>query len=174
VESVRRRVEAIELPELQERRQRIDDHGRALRERLAELRQHRVDREHDRRRLRGLDEFCASVRGALDDPPLTVKQQVLQLVVDRIVVDDAQVTVHHVVPSGPVRLQTEQKYATYSWSTACRCRWFRISTWSRHAWRSVRMTRSARALARGARNGVRSLSIPSRWAFLTIEERRCP
>jgi hypothetical protein len=102
-------AEVIELPELQERRQRIDDHGRALRERLTELRQHRADREHDLRLLQGLDEFCASVRGALDDPPFAVKQQVLQLVVDRIVVADAQVTVHHVVPTGPVRLQTEQK-----------------------------------------------------------------
>jgi hypothetical protein len=33
---------------------------------------------------------------------------VLRLVVDRIVVDDATLTVHHVVPTGPVRLQTGQ------------------------------------------------------------------
>jgi hypothetical protein len=35
-----------------------------------------------------------------------VKQKVLQLVVDRIVVDEHQLTIRHVVPTGPVRLQT--------------------------------------------------------------------
>ena len=149
-------ADVIELPELRERRQRIDDHGRALRERLAELRQHRVDREHDLRLLQGLDEFCASVRGALADPPFAVKQQVLQLVVDRIVVEDAQVTVHHVVPTGPVRLQTEQKWCTYSHSTCSRCRRPRISSQSKHSRRTVPTQRSANAFARGARTGVRT------------------
>jgi len=37
-----------------------------------------------------------------------VKQKVLQLVVDRIVVEESRVVIQHVVPTGPVRLQTEQ------------------------------------------------------------------
>jgi site-specific DNA recombinase len=99
---------AIELAELQDRRQRIDDHGRLLRERLGELQQQRADHEQDLRLQQGLDAFCASVRDALAEPSFAVKQQVLRLVVDRIVVDDTTLTVHHVVPTGPVRLQTGQ------------------------------------------------------------------
>src|SRR5439155_5910025 len=34
---------------------------------------------------------------------------ILQLVVDRIVVEDDRIVVHHVVPTGPVRLQTGQQ-----------------------------------------------------------------
>jgi hypothetical protein len=36
-----------------------------------------------------------------------VKQKVLQLVVQRIVVEDHRMTIEHVVPSGPLRLQPE-------------------------------------------------------------------
>lgn len=39
-------------------------------------------------------------------PGRETKQQVLRLVVDRIVLEDARIGVHHVVPTGPVGLQT--------------------------------------------------------------------
>ena len=39
-----------------------------------------------------------------------VQQKVLQLVVNQIVVEDNQVIIEHVVPTGPVRLQTEQHF----------------------------------------------------------------
>ena len=38
-----------------------------------------------------------------------MKQKVLQLVVDRIVVEESRVVIQHVVPTGAVRLQTEQQ-----------------------------------------------------------------
>ncbi len=57
--------------------------------------------------LEGVDEFCESVRWALAEPSFETKQKVLRLVVDRIVVEDSKVTIHHVVPTAPVRLQTE-------------------------------------------------------------------
>ncbi len=97
----------IELEELSERRGRIQEHGRMLRERLSEIGKQRADREQQIRLLQGVDEFCESVRGALLEPSFETKQQVLQLVVDRIVVEDSKVTIHHVVPTAPVRLQTE-------------------------------------------------------------------
>ena len=99
----------IELGELWERRGRIEEHGRTLRERLSEIGRQRADREQEVRLLTGLDEFCESVRGALLEPSFETKQKVLQLVVDRIVVDESKITIHHVVPTGPVRLQTEQR-----------------------------------------------------------------
>ncbi len=97
----------IELDELSERRERIQEHGRMLRERLAEIGKLCADREQEIRLLQGADEFCESVRGALAEPSFETKQRVLQLVVDRIVVEDSKVTIHHVVPTAPVRLQTE-------------------------------------------------------------------
>lgn len=40
-------------------------------------------------------------------PSFEVTQKVLQLVVQRIVVEDHRITIEHVVPSGPIRLQPE-------------------------------------------------------------------
>ena len=63
--------------------------------------------------VRGLEEFCASLRTALQNPSDVVKQKVLQLVVDRIVVDEQQLTIRHVIPTGPVRLQTRPPSAEH-------------------------------------------------------------
>jgi hypothetical protein len=44
-------------------------------------------------------------------PSFEVKQKVLQLVVQRIVVEDHRIVIEHVVPSGPIRLQPERHAA---------------------------------------------------------------
>lgn len=98
----------IELGELRERRSRIEEHGQTLRERLTEIGRQMADREQEVRLLTGLDEFCESVCGALVEPSFETKQKVLRLVIDRIVVEDSKITIRHVVPTGPVRLQTKQ------------------------------------------------------------------
>jgi site-specific DNA recombinase len=56
-----------------------------------------------------MEEFLASVREALEEPLFETKQKVLRLVVDRIVVEDSKVVVHHVVPTGTINLQTERQ-----------------------------------------------------------------
>jgi hypothetical protein len=38
-----------------------------------------------------------------------VQQKVIQLAVNRIVVEDSRMLIEHVVPTGPVRLQTEHQ-----------------------------------------------------------------
>jgi len=102
-------AEVIELTELAERRRRLEDHGRMLRERVREISQQRTERTTELRLLEGVDAFCTSVRGAMEGPSFTIQQKVLQLVVDRIVVEDSRVIIEHVIPTGPVRLQTEQQ-----------------------------------------------------------------
>ena len=102
-------AEVIELTELAKRRRLIDDHGRMLRERVREIAQQRSERSAELRLLEGVDAFCTSIREAMEEPSFPIQQKVLQLVVNRIVVEDNQVIIEHVVPSGPVRLQTEQQ-----------------------------------------------------------------
>jgi site-specific DNA recombinase len=102
-------AEVIELAELAERRHRIEDHGRMLRERVREIEQQRADRAAELRLLEGVDAFCASVRGAMEEPSFEVQQKVVQLVVNRVVVEDSRVIIEHVVPAGPVRLQPEHQ-----------------------------------------------------------------
>jgi site-specific DNA recombinase len=99
-------AEVIVLSELQERRRRIEEHGQVLRARLQEIATQHASREHELRLLEGAEAFCASVRAGLEDPSFALKQRVLQLVVDYIVVEETRIVIHHVVPTGPVILQT--------------------------------------------------------------------
>jgi len=97
----------LALPELAERRQQITARGQHLHQRRQDLARQQRDREQELRLLAGADTFCQSIQTALDAPSFQTQQQVLQLVVDRVVVDDAQFIVHHVVPTAPFRLQTD-------------------------------------------------------------------
>jgi site-specific DNA recombinase len=102
-------AEVIELSELSERRRGVEEQGRMLQERLRAIEQQQTSRENELRVLEGVEAFCASVRGSLEEPSFEVKQKVLQLVVDRVVVEDSRVVIQHIIPTGPVRLQTEQQ-----------------------------------------------------------------
>ena len=66
-------------------------------------------REQEIRLGRGLEQFSESVRDSLREPSFETKQQVLRLLVDRILGEDHKVVIRHVVPTGPVGLQTEQR-----------------------------------------------------------------
>jgi len=96
---------AITLPELQERRRRIEDQGRHLQARLGELRRQRSAREQEIRLLQGLEAFCDGIRDALIAPPFETKQKVLRLVIDRVVVEEDRLIIRHVIPTAPVGLQ---------------------------------------------------------------------
>jgi hypothetical protein len=74
---------------------------------VREIAQQRADRAAELRLLEGVDACCASVQGALEEPSFEMQHKVVQLVVDRIVVEDERVVIEHVVPTGPVRLQPE-------------------------------------------------------------------
>jgi hypothetical protein len=108
-------AEIIELAELAERRQRLTEQGQLLRARVQEIEQQRLDRAAELRLLEGVDAFCTSIRDAMVAPSFEVKQKVLQLVVQRIVVEDHRIIIEHVVPSGPLRLQPERHHLRASW-----------------------------------------------------------
>lgn len=103
-------AEVIDLSELKARRLQVEEHGRMMKERLREIEKERTSREQELRLLEGLEAFCESIRGTLEEPAFEVRQNVLQLVVDRIVVEDSRVVIHHVMPVGPVRLRTDHLF----------------------------------------------------------------
>jgi site-specific DNA recombinase len=100
-------ADIIELVELAERRQRLTEQDQLLRARVQEIAQQRLDRAAELRLLEGVDAFCTSICDAMVAPSFEIKQKVLQLVIQRIVVEDHRIIIEHVVPSGPIRLQPE-------------------------------------------------------------------
>ena len=96
---------AIDLNELKERRRQIEDHARHLRERLDEIGRQRSEREREIRLLQGLEAFCAGIRDALVAPPFEIRQKVLRLVVDRVILQEDMAVIRHIVPMTPIGLQ---------------------------------------------------------------------
>jgi site-specific DNA recombinase len=92
-------AEAISLEELKERRQRIEEQKRILSGRLAQLKRQQVSREEEKKLLEGVDEFCESLREAVVNPSFEIKQKILRLVVDTIVVESDKIIVKHIVPT---------------------------------------------------------------------------
>ncbi|HLF92196.1 MAG TPA: hypothetical protein VJB14_01945, partial [Planctomycetota bacterium] len=100
-------AEVIELEELESRRKQAEEHRRMLEQRRRDIQRKHADRDRELRLLEGLDASCESVRGSLQDPPFEVKQSVLRLVVERVLVEDSRVVIHHVVPTEKFRLIPE-------------------------------------------------------------------
>jgi site-specific DNA recombinase len=93
----------ISLKELSERRQRVaaerDSLERQQRERQ-QLREHRLQADAVRTDLRA---FCSRICTRLDKATFADKQAILQLVIERIIVGNGTLEIHHVIPlhSGP-------------------------------------------------------------------------
>ena len=105
-------VGVIDLDDLKQRRDRVADHGRALRERLGEIQRQRREREQEIRLLEGLEGFCASICDALKEPSSEMIQKIVRLAVDRILAGDDRLVIKHIVPAMPFRLRPGSTWPT--------------------------------------------------------------
>jgi site-specific DNA recombinase len=94
-------VGALELDELQTRRQRLRVAGHHLEERAALVRQQVANAQQAASLEETVTAFCARMQAQLDEPSFAVKQKILRLVVERIVVSDDQITIEHIIPGEP-------------------------------------------------------------------------
>jgi site-specific DNA recombinase len=91
-------AEIIELDELKERRQQIALRRQALaaqREQQARL---WAERQAAREVWADLKAFCQRIRGRLEDATLAEKQQLLQLLIERVIVGEDTLEIRHVIP----------------------------------------------------------------------------
>lgn len=91
-------AEAISLDELRDRRGRIAGRREAL---LAQREQHerlRAERHAAQAVWSDLTMFCDRIRARLGEATLAEKQQVLQLLVDRVIVGEDSLEIRHVIP----------------------------------------------------------------------------
>jgi site-specific DNA recombinase len=91
-------AEIIELEELKARRQQIAFRRQALaaqREQQARL---WSERQAAREVWTDLKAFCERIRGRLEDATLAEKQQLLQLLIERVIVGEDTLEIRHVIP----------------------------------------------------------------------------
>ncbi len=101
-------AEVIELADLKERVARINEHRTQLAARLVALKQQQQDHERQMKVKATVEEFCRNMGTALQHPSYETKQRILRLVVEKIVVEDEQITIKHVIPISDVGLRRHQ------------------------------------------------------------------
>lgn len=91
-------AEVIGLEELGERRRGLSQRRRALTAQRDE--QERLCREESSARavLKDLTAFCDRVRSRLDGATLSEKQEILQLLIERVIVGEGELEIRHVIP----------------------------------------------------------------------------
>ena len=92
-------VGAVELDELKTRRQQLRSTARQLEERAQVVGERLVQAHQAQTLAESVTTFCAHIQAQLVEPSFMVKQKILRLVVERIVVTDDQLTIEHIIPS---------------------------------------------------------------------------
>ncbi len=98
-------VEAISLEELQQRRRRLDAYRQDLEVCQRLLERQRAEQMQAEQLLDSLESFCQTIEAALENPSFEDKRRILELVIDQIVVEEGQITIHHILPLPPSRLR---------------------------------------------------------------------
>jgi site-specific DNA recombinase len=91
-------VGALEVDELKERRQRLREAGQQLHQRMLVLDTQVAQAQHTLHLSETVTAFCARIQAQLAAPTFEVKQRILRLVVERIVVTDEEMVIHHIIP----------------------------------------------------------------------------
>ena len=125
-------AEIIELEELKERREKIAQQREALTAQYEQRAQLRRQALQAREVLEDLEAFCGRINARLDDAAFEEKQAILQLLIERIIVGEDTLEIHHVIPlhgpsgdpKGPpvppnLRLCPDGMYLPYVISPSC-------------------------------------------------------
>jgi site-specific DNA recombinase len=91
-------AEALSLEELSERRQHIAEQRRSLEQQQDQQRQLRQQQARVQEVLSNLEAFSARIRTRLHDASFAEKQTILQLVIERIIVNPDNLEIRHVIP----------------------------------------------------------------------------
>jgi site-specific DNA recombinase len=89
----------LEKAELSERKRRLEQERRAIAERIEEICRQEKQQTIQTDIIDAFAVFCANAQVALENPTDEVKQEVLRLLVEKVVVDDMAITIRHIIPT---------------------------------------------------------------------------
>jgi hypothetical protein len=89
----------LEKAELSERKRRLEQERRAIAERIEEICRQEKQQTIQTDIIDAFAAFCANAQVALENPTDEVKQEVLRLLVEKVVVDDMAITIRHIIPT---------------------------------------------------------------------------
>lgn len=89
----------VDKSELTRRKARLDEEQQALKQRLKLLSQRQQREQAKAQMLQDYGSFCQQIRETLDSPTPEVKQEVIRLLIDHIIVENDAITIKHIIPT---------------------------------------------------------------------------
>ena len=85
--------------ELNQRKQKLEQERQTIAERSEQIRRQQKQQSVKAQIIDEFSAFCASAQKAFENPTPEVKQEVLRLLVESIVVEDNAITIKHIIPT---------------------------------------------------------------------------
>jgi site-specific DNA recombinase len=93
--------EIIDRPEFERKRQELEQTHSGLQQQLNEL-EAQAQKQLDVAALAaGIEDFCQRLQPTLDQLNFAQRRQLVELLIDRVIINDGQVEVRYVIPTGP-------------------------------------------------------------------------
>jgi site-specific DNA recombinase len=94
-------AEVIEYEEFERKRKEVAQSQQGFRQQLRQLDAQAQQHVHTAALAQGIEAFCRRVLPTLDKLTLAQRRQLVELLIDRVIVNEAQVEIRSVVPTGP-------------------------------------------------------------------------
>src|SRR5262245_39102477 len=94
-------AEVVERAEFERRRKEVTQTHHGLTQQLRQLDAQAQQHIDVARLAQGIEAFCRRTQPTLDDLTFVQRRQLVELLIDRVIVNDSQVEIRYVVPTGP-------------------------------------------------------------------------
>jgi site-specific DNA recombinase len=94
-------AEVIEREEFERRRKEVTQTQQGLRQQLRQLDAQAQQHVNVVALAQGIETFCQRMQPTLDNLTFAQRRQLVELLIDCVIVNDAQVEIRYVVPTGP-------------------------------------------------------------------------
>jgi site-specific DNA recombinase len=94
-------AEVIEREEFERRRKEVAQTQHGLTQQLRQLDAQAQQHVNVAALAQGIEAFCQRIESTLDTVTFTQRRQLVELLIDRVIVNDTQVEIRYVVPTGP-------------------------------------------------------------------------
>jgi hypothetical protein len=94
-------AEVIEREECERRRKEVTRTQQGLRQQLRQLDAQAQQHVNVAALAQGIEMFCQRMQPTLDNVTFAQRRQLVELLIDRVIVNDSQVEIRYVVPTGP-------------------------------------------------------------------------
>jgi site-specific DNA recombinase len=91
----------IEREEFERRRKEVAQTQHGLTQQLRQLDAHAQQHVNVAALAHGIEGFCQRIQPTLDQLTFTQRRQLVELLIERVIVNDTQVEIRYVVPTGP-------------------------------------------------------------------------